>query len=93
MTVDTASQVSSIVSAYHWVRCSDTFGVFTAAVNEDTHRCCHACDLKVHAPSIWGIGALRADLGPICCDLKCIPSMMAVNAVAQLSCVTSTDDW
>jgi len=82
MSVDTIPQVSSIVSARYWVGCSDTFGVFRTSANKNMYRCRHTCDLKVHAPSMWGISALRADLGTISCDLECMIGMVGVHAVA-----------
>ena len=67
---------------HNWIR----------VVNEDIHcgrrhdwpfllACGDTCNLQMHAPSTTGVSASGANLGTIGGDVKCVASLMAVDAI------------
>jgi hypothetical protein len=94
MAVDAISQVSRVSGASDGESVRDTLSVLVAVVNEDVHRCGHARNLEVHAPSTTGIRAPGANLisvVPADRDLEGVTSWVAVDAVSKVSCIIRTD--
>jgi hypothetical protein len=54
---------------------------------------CDAGDLKVHAPATVGVGAHGADLVARGSDVEGVTSLMAVDAISQMSSVAGASDW
>jgi len=105
VSVDTVAQMSRVGGADHRIRSINTFLILFTVVDQDVEwRSGHnlasellvaggyASDLQVHAPATAGVCAPGTDFVARGRDVKCIASLVRVDAIAEMACVPGTGD-
>lgn len=54
---------------------------------------CHTWYLKVHAPSVRNISPCGTNLSTVDCNVKCVPGWVGIEAIAQMTCIVSANNW